>query len=245
MISLNRVAEIPNGIKVLGVKFQSFIDPRIDQPVFSQVGAARGLEIPARSLRRILSSEEFKRLRGSSLPLGGLDTAVSSKPISVVTQTDLVLLVQLAAEKGYLVAKSMQEASFAVLLQQSVDEALGVERTRKEYLDAGASLRQKLEYRYSYHEMKESTLEKGHGVTGLCKVNRQVSMLAVYDADLRRELDKGWRRNCSAIETVKITIGNTVHQKAVEASTKSTLEGNLGKAAHRTVDIFLLLEAPF
>ena len=184
-------------------------------------------------------------MRGGDLPCTELDTTVSSKPISVVTQSDLVLLVQLVAEKGYPIAKSMQEASFAVLLQQSVDEALGVSRTRKEYLDAGANLRQKLEYRYSYHAMKDATFESGHGVAGLCKINRQVSSLAVPDAQERRIADKAWRRNCSAVETVKITIGNTVHQKAVEASNYRSLGSNLDKAAQRTSDIYKLLDAPF
>ena len=52
------------------------------------------------------------------------------------------------------------------------------------------------------------------------------------------------RKDCSAVETVKITIGNTVHQKAVEASNGKTLENNLGKAAQRTSDIYQLLDAP-
>lgn len=245
MTSLPRVPVISGGIKVLGVKFQAFVDPSTSQPVFSQRGAARALKMPGTSLRRILMSEDFKALRGGYYCCTELNTTVSSTPISVITQADLVLLVQIAAEKGYFVARSMQEASFAVLLQQSVDEALGVERTRKEYLDAGASLRQKLEYRYSYHSMKESTFEKGHGVRGLCKVNRQVSSLAVHDADSRRALDKGWRRDCSGLEMVKITIGNTVHQKAVDASSPSYLDTNLGIALQRTSDIYHLLDAPF
>lgn len=242
---MNRIPEIPGGIKVLGVQFQAFVDPVTSQPVFSQRGAARALEVPGTSLRRILSSEAFKALRGKDFSCTELDTAVSSKPISVITQTDLVFLVQLVAEKGYPVAKSMQAASFAVLLQQSVDEALGINRTRKEYLDAGASLRQKLEYRYSYHTMRESTFEHGHGVSGLCRINRQVSSLAVADADNRRAISRSWRKSCSAVETVKITIGNTVHQKAVEASTRMTLDNNLHKAAQRTEDIYQLLDAPF
>jgi hypothetical protein len=66
-----------------------------------------------------LTSEAFKALRGRDYSCTELDTTVSSKPISVITQADLVLVVQIAADKGYPVAKSMQEASFAILLQQS------------------------------------------------------------------------------------------------------------------------------
>lgn len=242
---MNRIPEIPGGIKVLGVPFQAFVDPETTQPVFSQRAAARALQMPGTSLRRILASDNFKTLRGADLPCAELNTTVSSKPISVITQTDLVFLVQIAAEKGYPVAKSMQEASFAVLLQQSVDEALGIARTRKEYLDAGATLRQRLEYRYSYHAMKDATFERGHGVRCLCKINRQVSALAVPDADERRAKSSNWRKNNSGIETVRTTIGNTVHQKAVEASTRLTLENNLVKAAQRTAEIYKLIDAPF
>ena len=245
MISKHRVPEIPGGVQVLGVTFQAFVDPSINQAVFSQSGAARGLKIPRKSAANILSSEQFKRLRGGDFPMAELLTEANSRPISVVTQSDLVLLVQIAAEKGYLVAKSMQDASFAILLQQSVDEALKIERSRKEYLEAGATLRQKLEYRYSYHAMKNSTFKQGYGVKGLCRVNRQVSCLAILDADERRSASKSWRKKCSGVETVKITIGNTVHQKAVEASTKITLDKNLGIASQRTSDIYKLLDAPF
>jgi hypothetical protein len=185
---------------------------------------------------RILSSEEFNILRGEDIQWRTLDTEVNPNPISVVTQSDLVLLVQIAAEKGYPVARSMQEASFAVLLQQSVDEALQKDRTRKE---------QKLEYRYSYHAMKGVTFDRGHGVRGLCKINRQVSSLAVPDADKRRMTSKSWRKNCSGVEIIKITVGNTVHQKAVEASSSATLNVNLDRAAKRTTQIYELLDAPF
>jgi len=239
------VPEIKNGIKVLGVKFQAFIDPETKQAVFSQSGVARGLQIPRHSAATILKSHQFKALRGSAFSPPRILTEVNSQPISVVTQADLVLLVQIAAEKGYPIANSMQEASFAVLLQQSVDEALNTSRSRKEYLDAGASLRQKLEYRYSYHSMKEVTIKGGHGVRTLCRINRQVSSLAVPDADQRRTANSSWRKNCSAVETVKITIGNTVHERAVEASIRSTLKINLDKAAERTASIYGLLDAPF
>jgi hypothetical protein len=235
----------PFKVKVLGVEFQAFLDPTTSQPVFSQRGASRALKLSERSLRRILVSDTFKALRGGDFPRGKLATTVSSTPISVVTQTDLVLLVQIASEMAYPVAVSMQQASFAVLLQQSVDEALGVHRTRKDYLEAGANLRQRLEYRYSYHAVKNTTLEKGYGVRALCRVNKQVSSLAVPDSDERRLVDPAWRKKCTGSEMVRITVGNAVHQKAVDASQKHTLDNNLVEAAKRTDRIYDLIDAPY
>jgi hypothetical protein len=235
----------PFDITVLGVSFQAFIDPTTDQAVFSQRGAADGLKIPESSLRKILLSESFKSLRGSTSPCAKLSTEVSSKPISVVTQSDLVILVKLAAEKGYPVAASMQDASFAILLQQSVDEVLGVERSRTEYLEGGATLRQQLEYRYSYGALQDSTFNKKHGVRGLCKINLQVSNLAVENSDELRRKSKNWRHTCSGSGKVRLTIGNTVHQRAVESSSAATFSQNLKTAAERTAQIFQLIDAPF
>ncbi len=120
----------------------------------------------------------------------------------------------------------MQDASFAVLLQESVDRALGVERKREKYIQLRIDLRVQLEYINSYHSMRSTTFERDHGVRGLCKVNKQVSTLAVPDADERRR-SKVWRRKCSGEETVKITIGNAVHEKAIEASKNGSLDTNL------------------
>jgi hypothetical protein len=238
-----RVPEIK--IIVLGVVFQAFIEPEIQEAVFSQSGVARALKIDEKTVRRYLASKYFKYLRDGTFARGSLLTEVSSTPISVVTQTDLVFLVQIAAERNNPVAKSMQDASFAVLLQESVDLALGVKRNREDYIQSGTNLRLQLEYIHSYHSMKNTTFDRGHGVTGLCKVNKQVSTLAVPDADERRRQSKFWRRKCSGEETVKITIGNAVHEKAVEASKKETLDMNLNVAAIRTSQIYDLLDAPF
>ena len=247
MTDKNRVPEILGGIDVLGVNFQAFIDPSSGQPVFSQSGVARGLKIPRRSAAQIIGSEGFKALCGKDFSMARkLLTIANSQPISVVTQSDLVILVRIASEKGYAVAKSMQDASFAVLLQQSIDEKLNIDRPRKEYLEAGATLRQRIEYLHSYNSMKQSTFDGGYGVRGLCDINRQVSNLAVPDADDRRAVSKSWRKKCSGIETTKITIGNTVHQKAVEASdSKKSLDSNLGIAEDRTRKIYDILDAPF
>jgi hypothetical protein len=232
-------------IKVLGVAFQSFIDPSNNHPVFSKHGAAEGLKVPESSLRKIIASQSFQGLRGNSFHCAKLNTEVSPRPISVITQSDLVILVKLLAEKGYPVAISMQDASFAVLLQQSVDEVLNVERSRKDYLEGGATIRQQLDYRYSYVSLKESTFRKAHGVKGLGKINRQVSILAVKGSDDLRRKSKDWRKSCSGLAKVKLTIGNTVHQMAVESSNSGDFDQKLGAAANRTSQIFELLEAPF
>lgn len=243
---MTNVSRVPAfSIPVLGVSFQAFIDPTTNQAVFSQRGAADGLKIPESSLRKILSSESFKALRGNSSPCAKLSTEVSPKAISIVTQSDLVILVKLAAEKGYPVAISMQDASFAVLLQQSVDEVIGVERSRTEYLEGGASLRQQLEYRYSYNALQEATFQQNYGVRGLCRINRQISSLAVEDSDELRRKSKNWRQFCSGMKKVRFTIGNAVHQRAVEASNPTTFKQNLGTAADRTRRIFELIDAPF
>lgn len=246
MARKDRVPEIPGGIDVLGVNFQSFLDPSTGFPVFSQSGASRGLDIPRRSVVDIMASERFKALRGKESPMGEkLLTEVNSQPILVITQTDLVILVQIGSEKKYPVPQSMQEASFAVLLQQSIDEKLNISRPRKEYLKAGATARQKLEYLHSYNNMKQSTFDGGYGVSGLCKVNRQVSGLAVPDADERRQKDKNWRRECNGEETARITIGNIIHKKAIDASSKGSFEKNLGIAEGRTNKIYDIMNEPF
>jgi hypothetical protein len=115
----NKFPVEPIKVKVLGVEFQAFVDPATSQPVFSQSGTADALGIRESTVRSILTSQAFKALRGSDFPRGRLYTTVNSQPIAVVTQTDLVFLVQIAAEKGNPVAKAMQEASFAVLVSAS------------------------------------------------------------------------------------------------------------------------------
>lgn len=233
-------------IVVLGIKFQGFKDPATKQIVFSQSGVARALEVDERTVRRYLSSQGFKRWRGGSSPRGTLLTEVSTKPISVVTQADLVILVKLAAERGNPIASSMQDASFAVLLQQSVDQALGIHRPLKEYLAQGASLRQRVDYLQTYHSMKDATFECGHGVGGLCLINAQVSSLAVPDAEERRKENPCWRNLCSRNETMRLTIGSAVAQRAAEASPgREALKGNISKAKTRITDIYNILDAPF
>jgi len=197
-----RIPEVPGGFNVLGVVFQGFIDPATNQVVFSLPGVAQGLEISKSQSFYLLNSEAFKALAGRNSNRSKLLTTTAKPPISVITQSDLTLLVKLASEKGYPVAKSMQDASFAIILQQLIDETLGVNRNRKEYLDAGANLQKRLtkyqkatqkdkrDYRKSYQDLKKTTFNNGYGVRGLCDINRSVSDLAVSDADERRAKNK-------------------------------------------------------
>ncbi|MDJ1184518.1 hypothetical protein [Roseofilum casamattae] len=243
---------ILGGVDVLGVRFEGFIHPSTNQAVFSDRGLARVLKIPRSSLSTILGSEEFKRLSGNNSTRPKLLTDNGSR-ISVLTQSELSILIKILSEKiksdgnpRYSVPKSMQDAGFPIVLQQSVDEALRIPRDRHEYLHQGATLRQKLEYKDSYHELKGSVFEKGYGVRTLCEVNRQVSGLAVLDADSRRAKRKDWRKFCSGIETTFLTVSNTVHQKAVEASpSKQILVRNLEIASQRTQEIYRIIDAPF
>ena len=253
MIEKQRAKVIPGGVMVLGIRFEGFIHPSTNQAVFSRRGLSRCLKIPRTSLTRILDSEQFKTLCGQVSPWPKLLTEVSPRPISVLTQVELAFLVKLLADLDdsqgkpkYPIPKSMQDAGFPIILQQSVDEALDIQRDRKDYLEAGATVRERLEYKYSYHQMVKATFDGGYGVLSLCRINRQVSGLAVPDADERRAKSKHWRQKCSGVETTKITVGNTVHQKAVEASrSKIALDKNLGIAAQRTQDIYSIMDAPF
>lgn len=244
---------IPGGINVLRMQLEGFIHPVTKQVVFSRRGLARNLGINRNSLARILDSESFKALCGKDSPWPKLMTEVSSQPISVIDQSQLAVLIKFLAHiddsqgfPKYPIPRSMQDAGFPIVLQQSVDEALNIQRDRREYLQAGATVREKLEYKYSYHRMVKATLNGGYGVRSLCRINRQVSGLAVSDADERRAKSSHWRRKCSGIETTKITLGNTIHQKAVEAShSKVTLERNLEIAANRTQQIYNIIDTPF
>jgi hypothetical protein len=253
-MSQNAIPPISDGINVLGIKFEAFVHPVTNQAVFSKRGVAVGLKVARSTLDGVLNSTDFKALHSNYIQWPELLTTKSSTPISVVTQSDLACLVKILADKKntdgsvrYPVPKSMQDAGFPIILQQSVDQALGFDRPLGQYLAAGATLRQQLEYKYSYTEMRNSTFKSGYGVTGLCKINKQVSGLAVPDADERRIKNKAWRKECSAEETVKITVGNTVHQKAVEASSgdKQILDKYLDLAAKRTTDIYNIMDTPF
>lgn len=231
---------------VLGVKFQAFVDPTTNQAVFSQIGVSRALKNDEKTIRRWLASKAFERLRGKASRFGTLLTKVSTKPISVVTQADLVALVQIGARRDNAVAKSMQDASFAVLLQESVDLALGIQRPRSEYLTKGATLRQQIEYAHTYHTLKGKTFENGHGVRGLCIVNKEVSSLAVTDADQRRKTNPAWRKRCSSDEVMRLTIGNAIATKAVQSALGSKeLRPKLKLVADRCTEIFNILDQPF
>ena len=54
---------------------------------------------------------------------------------------DLAGMVKLGAERGNCIAQLIQNAGNATLIQQSVDEALGIERERSEYLQAASRMK--------------------------------------------------------------------------------------------------------
>ena len=251
-----RVPEVPGGFNVLGVVFQGFIDPKTNQVVFSLSGVARGLEIYPQQASRILRSEAFKVLAGETFQPNKISTQINPNPISVITQTELTLLVKLASKKGYPVAESMQDAGFVSALQQCLDVKLNTRRNLDEYLDAGANLQKRLtkhqkratqkdkrDYRKSYQDLKKTTFNNGYGVRRLCDINRSVSDLAVADADERRAKNKNWRDKCSADETAKIVVGNMVHKKAV-LSDSSDFQESLEIVRSRTNQIIALMDAP-
>jgi hypothetical protein len=235
---------------VLGVSFQGFLDPRINQVVFSQRGVARALKAAESTVRRWLASEPFKTFNSKASMRATLQTEANGNPISVVTQADLVALIRIGAEAGNSVARSMHDASFATVLQQSVDQVLGIERPVEEYLDKGTSVRQKAEnlheYLPAYHSMEKATYAGHHGVGGLCMINSTVSSLAVPDADNRRKSNRFWRKNCTPDEKMKLTIGTAVCEKAATASKgRSELRSNLSVASGRIASINDILDQPF
>ena len=257
MVKKDRIPEVAGGFNVLGVVFQGFVHPETNQVVFSLRGVSRGLEIHHRQVARILGSEAFKSLSAKAFNPAKLLTTAARPPISVVTQTDLTFLVKIASKKGYPVAESMQDASFAVLLQQSIDVTLKTQRNLTTYLEAGTTLQERMterqqatpkdkrDYRKSYQDLKATTFENGYGVRGLCEINRSVFDLAVPDAPERRAKSKSWRNKCSSDETAKIIVGNMVHKKAVNsAADRAKLEGNLAIVRDRTSQIIDLMDAP-
>lgn len=126
-------------IEVLGQKFQSF-KTEDGEVVFSQTSAALGLDIASSTILRLKQSEAFKALPGNSSVILRLKVSHSIKPIAVVTMAELANIVSLLAERGHDRAVAMQQASFAIMLQQSVDVAYGVQRESREYTEAAADL---------------------------------------------------------------------------------------------------------
>jgi hypothetical protein len=235
-------------VTVLGVVFQAFVDPETKQAVFSQSGVARALAVDEKTIRRWLRSKLFERLQSKAFSPGRLLTEVSTTPIVVVTQADLVVLVKIASRRGNAIASTMQDASFPVVLQQSVDEALGIDRPRSEYLVKGAMLRQRLEGDYlpSYHRLKDTAFKHKHGVRGLCMINSKVSSLAVPDADKRRKLNPHWRKHCNSDESAKLTMHNVVLTKAAKSSCGlESLEVNIEVAAQRCIQIQAIIDMPY
>ena len=102
------------------------------------------------------------------------------------------------------------------------------------------------DYLYSYHLMEDSTFNQGHGVKGLCKINHEISAMVVSDADQRRQKSKDWRRNCSPDELLKFTVANQLTEKAIQASTKTTLlNHNLNIVLQRSQAIYQIMDDSF
>lgn len=244
----NKIASlIPGGINVLGISFHAFIHPDSSQPFFSQRGIAKGLKIPESTLRMILCSKEFNALYSKGFSCAKILTEVSPNPVSALSTKDLICIVKFLSDKrGYPVAKSMQDAGFPIVLQQSIDQAIGETKRISEYLELGSIVRSKLEYLNSYHSMKDSVFSEGYGVSGLCNVNSLVSSIAVPDAELRRATSKGWRRKCSPFETLRLTVGNFIYERAVNSSSsKADFIEKCDIALERTQSIYDILDASF
>jgi hypothetical protein len=149
MASSNYVA-VAKDIQVLGQTFQSFLTEN-GEVVFSKTSTARGLDLSdPKRVSEILASKSFKSLPGhnsSDSENNKLRAVVGSSTvsISVVTLSQLAQLVNYLAEKGDDRAIAMQQASFAVMLQQSVDVAYNVTRESAEYTDSASQLATLLE----------------------------------------------------------------------------------------------------
>lgn len=135
---------VAKDITVLGQQFQSFLN-EAGQVVFSIVSAARGLDKPETSFRRLRASKQLKALLGKAPETSTLKTNVSPRSISVVTMTELTQMVNILAEQGDDRAISMQQASFALMLQQSVDVAYGTKRESEEYTSKASELAKVIE----------------------------------------------------------------------------------------------------
>jgi hypothetical protein len=126
-------------VNVSGQEFESYLTED-GEVVFSQTSAALGLAVSESVIRSIRSAKRLKALQGDGSVIRSLRVSHGRRPISVVSMAELTELVGYLAERGHDRAVAMQQASFAVMLQASVDEAYGVVRERAEYLRAAASL---------------------------------------------------------------------------------------------------------
>ena len=108
-----------------------------------------------------------------------------------------------------------------------------------------ASVNSRQAYRLSYTCMEECTLKGGHGVCRLCVMNRNVSSIAVPDAEKRRKKSKDWRRKCSVKEFTKLGAGNLLLEKAVTAENSQSLGENLGTAYACLAKVCEILDTDF
>lgn len=155
---------------VLGVPFQAFIDEN-GQTVFSEIGVERGMQpekakgwlksirsrssFPARQSQSQQALQPFKTqpFRTSKDIPATADTAQylktktgrGTQTIRVITAAELLSVVSYLAERGNARAISMQEAGFAAILQQTIDDYDGIQRTHKEYNEPATQLRKNRE----------------------------------------------------------------------------------------------------
>ncbi len=244
---------IPNGITINGVCFEAFYNSNDkNQVIFSNVGIAKALDISESSLNKILASNSFRLFcRTTTFTWIKTTTGIGSNAIHALTQSDLVLLISyLVKNEKYLVPISIYKAGFATIVQKSVDRVVENYQITPDDLQQDLIPKNRLNvrasYQSSYHEMEDSTFDRGYGVTQLCNLNRQISSLVVSDADKRREKSKDWRRNCSYSELIRLTIANQITSNAIKASeTKDIFIHNFEIALQRSQKIYQIIDAPF
>jgi hypothetical protein len=179
-------------IQVLGQEFQSFLTEE-GSVVFSQSSVAKGLDISesyARKAFALSSSEKPETLTGyvkSGRTKIKVRSGKSVQHISVVTMTDLTLMVSYLADRDHDRATAMQQASFAIMLQQSVDVAYGTERPAQEYVDRAAELAILVEK--TRKELREISgrITNPTIACNLYKVNNQL----VYGENVNRDTYEG------------------------------------------------------
>lgn len=155
---------------VLGVAFQAFVDEN-GQKVFSEIGVERGMQ-PEKAkgwLKNIRSSRSRNKFTARQTqpqqalqpfdktfvrPSNDIQQAAQylkartgnrTQTIRVITAAELLSVVSYLAERGNDRAIAMQEAGFAAILQQTIDEYDGIQRTHREYLEPAAKLRKQVE----------------------------------------------------------------------------------------------------
>jgi hypothetical protein len=173
-------------IQVLGQEFQSFLTEE-GSVVFSQSSVAKGLGVAESSIRSLRQSKQLEDLQGKRSDIRSLKVSHSRKPINVVNMTELTIMVGVLADRDHDRATAMQQASFAIMLQQSVDVAYGTERPAQEYVDRAAELAILVEK--TRKELREISgrITNPTIACNLYKVNNQL----VYGENVNRDTYEG------------------------------------------------------